>query len=86
MATQNPFDVLYQNRPELVFHESLRYSKSAMELAELARSKGYAVSLSSGGGFVNDIQLHEGFDHRAPVRSHSIRSARRFLEAHPGVS
>lgn len=82
---QNPFGVLYHNRPELVLHETLKNSGAAMRLLELARSKGYAVSVSTTGGFINAIRLHEGLDNHAPMRSHSIRSATRFLEEHPGI-
>lgn len=81
----NPFGVLYCSRPELVLHETLKNSGAAARLLELARSKGYAVSLSTTGGFVSAVRLHEGTDSSAPMRNHSIRSATRFLEEHPGI-
>lgn len=81
---QDPFDTLYSNRPRLVVHSSLRNCISVIELAKLAKSKGYEVEVQDA-RMINDVILSEGYDAGAPRRSHSIRSARLFLERHPGV-
>jgi len=79
----SPFGDLYRNKPKCVIHGRLRNCTTVLQLAQLAQSKGYDVSFDSG-GFVNDIKLTEGFDAGAPTRNHSVRSATRFLELHPG--
>lgn len=83
--TYTPFGDIYANAPKFVIHHSLRHCTSVIELAELAASKGFEVSFDHG-GFVNDVRLNEGFDSSAPVRNHSVRTARRFIEHHPGCA
>jgi hypothetical protein len=78
-----PFGELYNNRPKCVIHGRLKNCTTVQELAQLANAKGYEV-LFDEGGFANDIKLSEGFDAESPVRNHSVRTARRFLERHPG--
>jgi hypothetical protein len=84
-VTYTPFGDLYQNAPKFVVHGSLRNCTSVLELAKLAESKGFEVSFDEG-GFANDIKLNEGFDSSAPVRNHSVRTAKRFIESHPGCA
>lgn len=83
--TYTPFGNIYTNAPRFVIHHSLRNCSSVIDLAEMAKSKGFEVSFDEG-GFVNDIRLNEGFDAGAPVRNHSVRTARRFIEQHPGCA
>lgn len=83
--TYTPLGNIYANAPRLVIHYSLRHCSSVIDLARMAELKGFEVSFDEG-GFVNDIRLNEGFDCSAPVRNHSVRTARRFIEQHPGCA
>lgn len=78
-----PFAGLYGNAPELIIHSRLKHVASARKLAEMAEQKGYKVIIGEG-GFRRDVKLNEGFDVNSPVRDHSLMSAMRFIEQHPG--
>jgi hypothetical protein len=84
-VSYTPFGDVYDNAPAFIIHGSLKNCTSVLELAELAQSKGFDVSFQYG-NFANDIKLNEGFDKSAPVRSHSVRTAQRFLQGHPGCT
>jgi hypothetical protein len=83
MSEYTPFGDLYQNSPKLIIHGRLQNCKSVKELAQLAKEKGFEVQVEPS-GFMHDVKLNEGFDAGAPLRNHSLRSAKRFLETHPG--
>lgn len=76
---------VWDNRPKLIIHSRLENCSSVISLARLAESKGYQVTMQAS-GFLHDVKLHEGSDSTATMRSHTIRSAKRFLESHPGVT
>jgi hypothetical protein len=82
----DPFGVLYKSQPRMFIHQSLRNCGAVLELAGMAKAKGFDVAFGADGHFTNDIKLNEGFDASAPLKSHSVRSAKRFLESHPGVA
>lgn len=82
--TQAHFDSPYTNRPRLVIHSSLKHCGTVVELAKLAQAKGYQVETQDA-HMINDVMIHEGFDNSAPLRNHSVRTAKRFLERHPGA-
>ena len=82
--TYSPFGTLQENRPRFLVPERLQHCATVAELARLAESKGYLVSVESG-AFINDIRMHEGFDNSTPLRNHTVRSARRIIESHPGA-
>jgi hypothetical protein len=82
--TYTAFGALYENKPKFIVHGRLKNCTSVRDLVSLASSKGFDVSFEPS-GFVNDIRLSEGYDASAPLRHHTIRSARRFLEQHPGA-
>lgn len=83
MSAYTPFGELYSNSPKMIVHGRLRNCATVRSLIDLAQSKGYEVRFEPS-GFVNDVKLHEGFDNSAPMRNHTVRSAQRLLEAHPG--
>lgn len=80
----DPFGGLYNSRPRIVFNSSLRNSGTAIELAEIALSKGYIVEFGNG-SFRHDLKMHEGWDSKGPLKDHSLRSAASYLSDHPGV-
>jgi hypothetical protein len=75
---------VWDNRPKLIIHQRLENCASVQDLAKLATSKGFDVTVQVS-GFLHDVKLNEGSDSSAALRSHTIRSAKRFLELHPGV-
>ena len=79
----DPLGELYDNKPKMLVHGSLVQCSSVRELARLAESKGFDVQVEPS-GFMHDIRLNAGYDASAPMRHHSVRSAKRFLEQHPG--
>ena len=76
---------VWRNRPKLIIHGRLQNCGSVRELADLAVSKGFEIEVHPS-GFMHDVKLHEGSDASAPLRNHTVRSARRFLELHPGAN
>jgi tRNA(Phe) wybutosine-synthesizing methylase Tyw3 len=83
MSKITPFAGLYGNAPELIIHGRLQNVATAQKLAALAKQKGFKV-LTGQGGFRRDVRLNEGFDVNAPVRDHTLMSALRYIENHPG--
>jgi hypothetical protein len=83
--TYEPFGELYDNRPQFIIHGRLKNCKAVMDLAATAAEKGFQVSYQES-RFINDVKLNEGYDKNAPMRSHSVRTAKRFLDTHPGCS
>lgn len=83
--SKDAFGLLYDGQPKMLVHQSLENCGSVLELVRLAESKGYKVSFNTDGHFTNDIKINEGFDAGSPMKSHSVRSATRFLNSHPGV-
>lgn len=79
MSSYEPFGELYENRPQMIIQERFKNCNSVMQLAEQAKSKGYQVIFEPG-GFLNDIQMHEGYDSSTKLKNHTIRSAKLFLE------
>lgn len=75
---------VWDNRPRLIIHGRLQNCATVRQLAKLAKSKGFEVEVQSS-GFMHDVKLHEGFDSGAPLRNHTVRSAQRFFEQHPGI-
>jgi len=78
-----PFGELYDNKPRFIIHGRLANCKAVIDLAKQASEKGFHVSYEES-HFINDVKLNEGYDKSAPMRSHSIRTAKRFLDTHPG--
>lgn len=84
MTLSQTMGQVWDNRPKLIIHQRLENCASVQELARLAVSKGFNVTLQAS-GFLHDVKLNEGNDSSSTLRSHTIRSAKRFLELHPGV-
>lgn len=80
----NPFSLLYSSRPRMVIQNRIKHFKTVTQLVQLAESKGYDVSFEHGAS-MHEIQLSDGQDSLAPMRSHSIMSAQRYLQNHPGL-
>lgn len=80
----NPFSLLHSSKPRMVVQNRIRHFKTVTELIRQAEVKGYDVSFEHGHS-THEIKLSEGMDDLAPVRSHTIQSARRYLERHPGL-
>lgn len=80
----DPFSTLYTTRPRMVFNSSLVNSGTAIELAELALTKGYIVEFGSG-HFPHDLKMHEGWDSNGPMRDYTLRSAMNYIQNHPGI-
>lgn len=76
---------VWDNRPRLIIHSSLKNCATVHKLARLAESKGFQIEVQDS-GLMHDVKLHEGFDSGAPLRNHTIRSAQRFFEQHPGAN
>lgn len=83
--SSNAFGALFDDRrPQVIIHSSLKGYSSTIELARLAKSKGFEVVLKDT-SMASQTMIHEGFDCSAPLKTHNFRSAKRFLETHPGV-
>ena len=82
---KNSFGALFDDRrPQVIIHSSLQRSSATQELVRLAESKGFEVVLNDR-SMASQTMIHEGYDRTAPLRNHNFRSAKRFLECHPGV-
>lgn len=82
---KNSFGALFDDRrPQVIIHSSLQRSSATQELMRLAESKGFEVVLNDG-IMASQAMIHEGYDRTAPLKNHNFRSAKRFLEYHPGV-
>lgn len=72
-----------ESYPRLIIHGRFQNCATVRQLAKLAEAKGYRVEIDYN-GFLHDVKLSEGFDSSAPIKDHTIRSAQRYLEQHPG--
>lgn len=81
--SSNPFSLLYTSRPKLYIHSRARHYGSTRQLIDLAQKKGYDVFFEERGG-AHDVRISEGTSDTAPMRSHSITSAAKYLQGHPG--
>lgn len=81
----NPFSLLHSSKPRMVVQSRIRHYRSVIDLVRQAEQKGYDVSFEHGHS-MHEVRLSEGTDDLAPVRSHTIQSAQRYLEKHPGLS
>lgn len=79
MSEYNAYGELYDQRPELVIHERLRYSGTAKELADLAYEQNFKVNFDRGPLRQDAIIKWHETEKRRP-ESHSIASALRYFK------
>lgn len=79
-ARLEPFAELRQDRPVLLVAERLKNCATVLELARVARAKGFEV-LTAPGGFAQDIRIEDG----STTRNYTVRGAKLFIDRLDGV-